>query len=230
MAKIGQTTSNVTNSRPGEDQQHIGPIWVAPLGTPVPTDARTPLSTTFKCLGYITEDGVTEPAANEAGDDTNAYGGNKVFTGDPTYSKTLTANFMEIMNQTLLEEMYGKSNVSASANADGDMKIVEKAAVPEHQVFVYDEMVRGGKRYRHIYPDATALVTGDLQHTTSDPMSVEITINAYPDADGNSAVNYLQTKTDAELSAPQSRSLSTDDEDSATSTESNTDDEKLNTY
>lgn len=213
MAIVGETVSNVTNSRPGKDSTHKGALWVAPFGTVVPTDARTPLDAAFKCLGLITDDGVTEPAALSAGDDTTAYGGDKVFTADPEYNKTLTANFLEIKNITLLKQMYGSENVTESANADGDIKVVEGAFSPDHQVFVYDEMLKGGYRWRHIYNDATALATGDLQHATTDPMSVEITISAYPDATGASGVNYIQTKKDSEHPAGSSLEDPTAQED-----------------
>ena len=36
-----------------------GAVWVAPVGTSLPTDATSVINTAFKSLGYISEDGVT---------------------------------------------------------------------------------------------------------------------------------------------------------------------------
>lgn len=35
-----------------------GSIYSAPIGTALPTDATTALNTAFKCLGYVSDDGV----------------------------------------------------------------------------------------------------------------------------------------------------------------------------
>ena len=56
-----------------------GAIWVAPVGSTLPTDATTALDAAFKCLGYASEDGVTN--ANSPDTDTvKAWGGDTVLT------------------------------------------------------------------------------------------------------------------------------------------------------
>ena len=64
-----QSSANVTFSKPGASANKSGYSWVAPLGTAIPTDATTELDAAFVGLGYLSEDGLTEPASLTAGDD-----------------------------------------------------------------------------------------------------------------------------------------------------------------
>ena len=61
-----QSSANVTFSKPGASANKSGYIWVAPLGTTIPTDATTELDAAFVGLGYLSEDGLTEPASPQA--------------------------------------------------------------------------------------------------------------------------------------------------------------------
>ena len=58
---LKQSSANVTFSKPGASANKSGYIWAAPLGTAVPTDATTELDAAFVGLGYLSEDGLTEP-------------------------------------------------------------------------------------------------------------------------------------------------------------------------
>ena len=53
---MSNDASNVSVGKPLAS----GAIFVAPSGTTAPTDAKTALAATFKCVGYISEDGVTK--------------------------------------------------------------------------------------------------------------------------------------------------------------------------
>lgn len=188
-----QSSANVTFSKPGTSANKSGYIWVAPLGTAVPTDATTELDEAFVGLGYLSEDGLTEPASFEPGDDIVAAGGDTVAQADPTFSKTWTGTCIEALNEDLLKVAYGSANVTVTpANTtDGSITIKEQAGDIEHHVIVIDEMLKGGRKRRNVMADATFLITGDITHVHTALVNFEFTINAYPTATQPAQTQYI---------------------------------------
>lgn len=188
-----QSSANVTFSKPGTSANKSGYIWVAPLGTELPTDATAELDTVFVGLGYLSEDGLTEPAAFEPGDDIVAAGGDTVAQADPTFSKTWTGTCIEALNEDLLEVAYGSANVTVrpAGSADGSITVKEQAGGLEHHVIVIDEMLKGGRKRRNVMADATFLITGDISHVHTALVNFEFTINAYPTATAPAQTQYI---------------------------------------
>ena len=189
-----QSSANVTFSKPGTSTNKSGYIWVAPLGTTVPTDATTELNTAFVGLGYLSEDGLTEPAAYTAGDDIVAAGGDTVAQADPTFSKTWTGTCIEALNEDLLKVAYGSDNVTvidATESTDGTITVKEQAGDLEHHVIVIDEMLKGGRKRRNVMADATFLITGDISHVHTALVNFEFTITAYPTATQPAQTQYI---------------------------------------
>lgn len=189
-----QSSANVTFSKPGTSANKSGYIWVAPLGTVIPTDATTELDATFVGLGYLSEDGLTEPASLTAGDDIVAAGGDTVAQADPTFSKTWTGTCIEALNEDLLKVAYGSANVTvtgATSAKDGSITVKEQASEVEHHVIVIDEMLKGGRKRRNVMADATFLITGDISHVHTALVNFEFTINAYPTATQPAQTQYI---------------------------------------
>lgn len=189
-----QSSANVTFSKPGASANKSGYIWVAPLGTALPTDATTELDSAFVGLGYLSEDGLTEPAAYEAGDAIVAAGGDTVAQADPTFTKTWTGTCIEALNEDLLKVAYGSANVTvqnASTSNDGTITVKEQASGLEHHVIVIDEALKGGRKRRNVMADATFLITGDISHVHTALVNFEFTINAYPTATQPAQTQYI---------------------------------------
>lgn len=188
-----QSSANVTFSKPGASANKSGYIWVAPLGTTVPEDATTELAPAFVGLGYLSEDGLTEPASFEPGDDIVAAGGDTVAQADPTFSKTWTGTCIEALNEDLLKVAYGSANVTVkpASTTDGSITIKEQGGDVEHHVIVIDEMLRGGRKRRNVMADATFLITGDISHVHTALVNFEFTITAYPSADHPAQTQYI---------------------------------------
>ena len=188
-----QSSANVTFSKPGTSANKSGYIWVAPLGTALPTDATAELDAAFVGLGYLSEDGLTEPAAFEPGDDIVAAGGDTVAQADPTFSKTWTGTCIEALNEDLLKVAYGSANVTVkpASSTDGSITIKEQASGLEHHVIVIDEMLKGGRKRRNVMADATFLITGDISHVHTALVNFEFTINAYPTETQPAQTQYI---------------------------------------
>lgn len=183
-----QSSANVTFSKPGVSTNKSGYIWVAPLGTAIPADATTELEDAFVGLGYLSEDGLTEPASLSAGDDIVAAGGDTVAQADPTFSKTWTGTCIEALNEDLLRVAYGSTNVTVM---DDLIIVKEQAGDLEHHVIVIDEMLKGGRKRRNVMADATFLITGDISHVHTALVNFEFTINAYPTATQPAQTQYI---------------------------------------
>ena len=188
-----QSSANVTFSKPGTSANKSGYIWVAPLGTAIPTDATTELDAAFVGLGYLSEDGLTEPASLTAGDDIVAAGGDTVAQADPTFSKTWTGTCIEALNEDLLKVAYGSANVTVKppSSTDGSITVKEQAGGLEHHVIVIDEALKGGRKRRNVMADATFLITGDISHVHTALVNFEFTINAYPTAAAPAQTQYI---------------------------------------
>lgn len=191
---VKQSSANVTFSKPGTSANKSGYIWVAQLGTALPTDATSELDNAFVGLGYLSEDGLTEPASLSAGDDIVAAGGDTVAQADPTFSKTWTGTCIEALNEDLLKVAYGSTNVAVTAatdSKDGVITVKEQAGDLEHHVIVIDEMLKGGRKRRNVMADATFLITGDISHVHTALVNFEFTINAYPTATHPAQTQYI---------------------------------------
>lgn len=189
-----QSSANVTFSKPGTSANKSGYIWVAPMGTAVPNDGTTELDAAFVGLGYLSEDGLTEPASFEPGDDIVAAGGDTVAQADPTFSKTWTGTCIEALNEDLLKVAYGSDNVKvepATTEKAGTITVKEQAGDIEHHVIVIDEMLKGGRKRRNVMADATFLITGDIRHVHTALVNFEFTITAYPTADHPAQTHYI---------------------------------------
>jgi hypothetical protein len=193
-----QSSANVTFSKPGASANKSGYIWVAPLGTAIPSDATTELDAAFVGLGYLSEDGLTEPASFEPGDDIVAAGGRRLhqlgFCQCTTFSKTWTGTCIEALNEDLLKVAYGSGNVTvtnATDTKDGVITVKEQAGDLEHHVIVIDEMLKGGRKRRNVMADATFLITGDITHVHTALVNFEFTISAYPTATQPAQIQYI---------------------------------------
>lgn len=159
-----------------------GGIYVAPLGTALPTDQTTALDAAFAEVGYITDDGVSL-AINESINDIVAWQNADVVRKIQT-SHDVTFGFSMLeLNDVSRELFFGNytSGATGVSELTGDV-------LPQ-QVAVL-EILDGDTKIRAVIPIAQVTEREDITIGSSDAITLGVTLTAFPDASGVKAYLY----------------------------------------
>lgn len=180
------TVTNVSTGKPNT----TGAIYYAPLGTALPTDATTSIDTTkYTKLGYSSEDGVKNTNSPES-DTIKAWGGDTVMTLQTEKNDEWGVTLIESLNVDVLKVVYGSGNVSGTI-ATG-VTVEANSDEPEELVWVFDMIMRGGVLKRVVLPDAKVSEIGEIVYKDDELVGYELTMNAMPDASGNTHYEYIK--------------------------------------
>lgn len=179
---MANTASNVTTGKP----KSTGGVWVAASGTTLPTDATTALSSTYACLGYISEDGLTMSTDMES-DSIIAWGGDTVLTAQTGKTYTFTFTPIEVMNKEVWAAQFGSGNVSENS---GKLTITGDTDEVKACVFVFEIAMSDGGYMRIVVPSGKLSSLGDFSFNNSDPVGAEMEITALPSS-GTSFTVYI---------------------------------------
>lgn len=178
---------NVTAGKP----DIAGAIWVAPIGTTVPTSTDEALSEAFKCLGYCSEDGLTN-TPNMENASVKAWGGDTVLNTITSKDDQFGYTLIESTNVDVLKHIYGKDNVSGDLDAGIHIKV--KNFDTEEFVMVIDMVLRNGNPKRIVIPDGKVVEVGEITYNDSDPTGFETTLSCMPDEEGITHHEYIKKK------------------------------------
>lgn len=162
-----------------------GALYVAPVGTALPTDAITDLNTAFKAMGYISEDGLTHEITRDS-EDIKAWGGDTVMTTQTDYSERFTFSLLETMDTNVKKLVYGDANVTEASGAITAISNSQELA--EHPMVI--EMVQGGRAVRRVIPNGKVTEIGEITYVDGEPVAYELTVTALPDTTGNTSYEY----------------------------------------
>lgn len=181
---MANTAANVTVGKPKVG----GAIYVAPLGTTLPTDSSTALNAAFKCLGYVSEDGVTNSNSPES-DNVKAWGGDTVLVLQTDRPDSFALTLLEGLNEDVLKTIYGSSNVTV----DGSGNITVKATADEMvgHAWVFEMIMKGNRAKRTVIPNGTISELGDIVYKDDEAVGYNVTIQDVPDSTGVYHYEYI---------------------------------------
>jgi len=165
-----------------------GGVLAGPTGSTLPDDALTEPDPAFLPTGYITEDGVTQTIDSDT-EEIVAWGGDIVRVINTTHALSYTFSFLET-NEAVLVEVYGEDNVTTTT---GNYAVLINSKPLPHRSYVL-EVKDGERRVRIVIPDGQITERGEVVYVHTDAVKYEVTITAYPDANGNKAYLYVETE------------------------------------
>lgn len=188
--------SNVDNVTTGKPKVG-GAIFVAPMNEELPKDASSELSSKYKSMGYISEDGLTN-SNSPSSENVKAWGGDIVMTSATDKPDTFKYTLIESLNPEVLKHVYGSDNVSGDI-ASG-ITIKANNNLQEGCIVVIDMILKGGILKRIVVPKAYVTAVEDISYADNKAVSYGTTISALPDADGNTHYEYIYKKNKVETS------------------------------
>ena len=181
---MANTATNVTVGKPKVG----GAIYVAPLGSTLPTDSSTALDAAFVCLGYVSEDGVTNNNSPES-DNVKAWGGDTVLVLQTDRPDSFSLTLLETMNEDVLKAVYGSANVTVDAQDNITVKATADAM--EGQAWVIEMVLRGDRAKRIVIPNGTISELGEIAYKDDEAAGYNITISDVPDSTGVYHYEYI---------------------------------------
>ena len=186
-------TANSTDNVSSTKGVRGGYIFVAPVGTTLPTDYSTALPTAYKCLGFISEDGYVETVDSDSEDLVDMNGD---LMDSPQTSRVESAQLTlaEIKAMTL-KLMYGDENVTDKA---GVITVKHNGNSNGTWAVVLDLLLKNNRKRRKVVPLFQCSELDDLTLAVGELAARALTAKYLTDGDGNTCYDYIQsTETNA---------------------------------
>lgn len=154
-----------------------GAVFVAPLGTTLPTDATTALGSAFKDLGYCSEDGMTNANTGET-TETIEWGGNVVDNPQTSFSDSFKIKLIESLNLDVLKTVFGEDNVTGALSTGITVTATSEEKLPV--VLVVEMILRDGALKRIVVPEAKLTEVAEIVYKRDDAVGYDCTFKAAP--------------------------------------------------
>ena len=178
-------STNVSAAKP----KVAGAIFVAPVGTSLPTSADGELDEAFAELGYATEDGITNSNSPES-DTIKAWGGDTVLSLNKGKEDTFSMTLIEVLNVAVLRLVYGEANVNGTLETGITIKANSRDL--DEYAYVIDMVLKNDVMKRIVLPKAKVTEVGEITYSDSDAIGYETTLFCTSDAEGNTHYEYIK--------------------------------------
>lgn len=189
------TSNTATNVSTGKPKVSGSIYRAARTGSlTVPTSASASLSSDYKCLGYISEDGVTNDLSMET-DKVKAWGGDTVLVFQTDKGDTFKFKLLETLNEDVLKTIFGASNVTVTAattTAPKSITINVNSEEQEEAVWVIDMIMRGNNPKRIVIPYGKISEMGEITYKDNEAVGYDVTITGTADSSGNTHYEYME--------------------------------------
>lgn len=193
---MAETNTNKAKNVSTSSPKVTGAIYYAPLGTALPTDAKTALDAAFKGVGYISEDGLTR-SQSRSSNDIKEWGGGVVTTVQTEYKESFKFKMIETLSDIVQKAVYGEKNVAGKLDGTvtASMTVKHNALEPVANAWVIDTVMLDGTLSRIVVPNAKITELGDLAYKKDSAIGYDVTLSAMLDANGNTSYDYYQAPT-----------------------------------
>lgn len=182
---MANTKSNVTTGKPKVG----GAIYRAPIGTALPTDAVTALASDYICLGYISEDGLSNDNSIST-DKIKAWGGDVVLNTQTERTDDFSFTMIESLNPDVLKVVHGDDNVSGTL--DEGITVKAGATELESAIYVIDMIMTGGVLKRVVIPSASPSSISEVTYDDSSAVGYQVTLTAEADSESHTHYEYIK--------------------------------------
>lgn len=181
----GNVVTNVTAGKP----KATGAVYVAPITATAPTNATSALTDDYKCLGFVSDDGVTNSGEMES-ENIKAWGGQNVLTTSSSTDDTFKFKLIEALNKDVLKFIYGSSNVSGELTEGNGIAVGVQGYSQEDTIVVIDMVMRNNAVRRVVIPSATISEVGEITYKDSEAVGYEVTLACAADTNGKTHYEY----------------------------------------
>jgi len=178
------TASNVTTGKPKTG----GAVFMAPVGTTAPTDAKTALDNAFTDLGFVSEDGVTESVTIST-TNIKEWGGGIVLVTQDEKTATLKFKLIEYLNANVQKFVNGDDNVTGTLVAG--MHIAVNGDEADERILVIDQIMRNDTPFRIVIPRAQISEIGEVTYKSNEAVGYDVTVTAIKDDNGDYFHKYI---------------------------------------
>lgn len=182
---MANTVTNVSTGKP----KIAGAMYVAPVGTTLPTDAVTALDAAFAPLGYVSEDGLTNDNTPEA-QNIRAWGGDVVLTPVTSRDDIFNYTLIECTNVDVLKHVYGDDNVTGTLSTGIAISVNNKQMA--NHALVIDMILRDDAVKRIVIPAGAVTGVGTITYKDDTAIGYQTTLTCQADAAGNTHYEYIK--------------------------------------